>query len=53
MVMFEQGKLPELIDAAVYNADEAENKDVATIVPQRAKLRLMAPQAEFLQESNL
>lgn len=52
MVLFEHRKLPTPIDVAVCNVNEAEKKDAATTVPQRSKLRFMAPQTEFLQESN-
>ena len=48
MVLFEQRKLPAPIDAAVCGANEPAKKDA--VVPQKAKLRFMAPQTEFLQE---
>lgn len=52
MVLFEHRTPPIPIDVAVCNINEAEKKDVATSGPQKSKLRFMAPQTEYLQESN-
>lgn len=52
MVLFEHNKLPAPIDVTICNANETVKKDAAASVTQKSKLRFMAPQTEYLQESN-
>lgn len=53
LMLFAERKLPALIDVAVCNTNETEKKEAATPTPQKAKLRFMAPQTEFLHEPKL
>lgn len=51
-LLFAARKLPVPIDVAVCDATEAEKKEAATPATQKAMLRFMAPQTDFLQEPN-
>lgn len=52
-LLFAGRKLPVPIDVAVCNPNETEKKEATTTAPQKATLRFMAPQSDFLQEPNL